>query len=132
MSDPKWEPARFAIATPNGAQIVGGHIYRGLGMYQTLPASPKGRRPPTWCLMHLASGHAIVDIKKHNDSAFDTAAQIAEMADWSFIAPDGWRNSDPDLINRIKALLVFDPGLSRFGGTDINYEIARTIAESRA
>ena len=54
-----WRPANFLVASPGGAEMAHGYTYRGLGLHIVIYGSPKGRRPPTWNLMHLGTGHSV-------------------------------------------------------------------------
>lgn len=120
-----WQPANFLIASHYGPTERAGYTYRSLGLHMMWKASPKGRRPPCWALTHLGSGHAIVFIVGHVATAFPIATEIAECSDWDFDGLDGWRNRDPEIIEKLRAVLAKYPAKSlRYGRGNANEECA--------
>jgi hypothetical protein len=100
-----WRPAKFKRADKfDGAIETSGYSYRGLGLQLSIAQSPKGRRSPVWLLIHLNSGHVICQISGIVAKALPIAAEIAECTDWSFSGLDGWNNTDPNLLSKVKNL----------------------------
>lgn len=128
-------PSSFLIACTSAAESRDGFVYRALGMWKELPASPKGRRPPRWSLTHLGSGHQVCRVHAHMRPAFEIATKFAELGDWDFDGFSGWVNRDPELKTRFTALLLsFGKRCTRqpLTAAHNDYEVARQIAEARA
>ena len=125
-----WKPGAFLIAASHGVVTVPGWHCGGLAMSCDYPASPKGRRPPRWSLTHIRTGHRVVYINAHGARAFDLATQIVQLGDWGFTSLDGWKNTDPELPNKMLALKAATGKALGFEGSgeDRNYETAREIA----
>jgi hypothetical protein len=126
-----WEPANYLVAGHFGPYSVPGYVYRGLGLHRSLEGSPKGRRPPTWTLTHLGSGHAVCRLKGTVAVVFPIGFQIAECSDWEFDGLDGWKNRDPQLPETVRKILS-DHGIewNPRGGSD--HDIAQQIVIARA
>lgn len=128
-----WKFGPYLMASIGEAAKTTGFIRSGLAMSMRIKASPKGRRPPTWSLTHLGSGHRVALIDAHPVEAFEVANAILALTDWTFDGLSGWRNQDPDLMDKLKALRSQYPkALSRTGGTPSDPDIARAIAMARA
>lgn len=102
-----WQPDTFLLAVdqPPHTKRVEGYVYRGLGIHQSSGGSPKGRRKPEWVVTHLGSGCSIASIAGDVATAFPVATKIAECGDWDFIGIDGWRNRDPEIGSKVRAIL---------------------------
>lgn len=131
-----WQPNKFLIAdswSPDRHHEVYGYTYRGLGIHMILDGSPKGRRPPTWGLKHLGSGHGVCWIKGKVSVAFVIAGEIADCGDWqAFDGLTGWANTDPELPAKLKAIMNRYPKATGRGGGNHDDEAARAIAIARA
>lgn len=129
-----WEPAKIVIAILGSGQgNRAGYIYRGLGLFMALSASPKGRRPPKWCLTHLNSGHSIAWISGFVKDAFPIASEIAECGDWDFAGLDGWRNQDPELPRKVLEIAArFPKRVEMRAGGGGDREVAAAISSARA
>ena len=90
-----WRARAFPVASKWGPLVREGRTYRGLGLYADDPGS--------WCLVHLASGHALCWLKGCELQVIALAARVAEVGDWTFVGLDGWRNCDPGLMDRAVA-----------------------------
>lgn len=102
-----WAPSKFLVSAPwreSMTREVEGYVYRGLGLTIAIKGSPKGRRPPRWTLTHLGSGHAVCNLTGHVKDAFPIATEIAECGDWSFDGLYGWKNIDPELADKFRAI----------------------------
>lgn len=127
-----WAPSTFLIAHAAGPFDVTGYVYRGLGLHMAVKASPKGRRPPKWALTHLGSGHRLVFITGAVADAFPVATEIAECGDWSFDGLYGWKNMDPELPAKFRAIVAKHPNATeREGARNANEEAARKVVEAR-
>ena len=129
-----WKPATFmrALFVYGPIKCVG-YTYRGLGLWLAMPASPKGRRPPTWFLIHLNSGHRVARIDGFVSDAFPIASEIAECADWDFNGLDGWRNQDPELPKKMSQIINRNAKRAKMrasGGSDA--DLASEISRARA
>lgn len=129
-----WEPADFLVAdswSNIGYHKVAGYSYRGLGIHMI--RSPKGRRPPTWSLCHLGSGHTVCLIDGRVAVAFAIASEIAECGDWSFDGLKGWINVDPEIPEKCKVIMAKYPKATRRAtGGNHSENSARAIALARA
>jgi hypothetical protein len=94
--------------------------------------SPKGRRPPAWNVTHVGTGLRLCIIEAHEAAAYALAGTIAAMADWGFDGPEGWRNRDPDLMEKMKALILLHPQITHCGGDPGEDRVWREIALARA
>jgi hypothetical protein len=104
-----WQPATVLTAHIPEPVPQAGYVYRSLGIWRSMRPSPKGRRPPTWCLTHLGSGHAVCNIKGKVAVAFAIAAEIADLGDWSFDGIDGWKNQFPDARTKMDEIVTKYP-----------------------
>lgn len=131
-----WQPNEFLIAdtwSPEKCHKVAGYTCRGLGIHVVIQGSPKGRRPPTWSLTHLGSGHVVVRIAGKVAEAFLIASEIAECSEWdAFDGLDGWRNTDPGLPDKVREIMTRYPKAVSRGGGWHSHEAARAIATARA
>ena len=128
-----WEPSKFLTAsTFGGPDTVYGYVYRGLGLYICMKGSPKGRRPPTWMLTHLGTGHRICMIDGTVANAFPIATEIADCGDWEFDGLKGWVNRDPELPTKFRAIIDAHSKQCRTGSGGGNEEQAVAIAMARA
>lgn len=129
-----WGPSEFLTAMATGVETRPGYVYRGLGLYLSQPGSPKGRRKPLWCLVHLGSGHAVFYIKGKVADAFPVATEVAECSDWAaFDGLAGWKNTDPELEEKVRAIYwkhVKRVAVGKGGGG--NQERAREVATRRS
>lgn len=129
-----WKSETFSRAVRGfGPVTVSGYTHKGLGLFMAIRASPKGRRPPTWHLIHLNSGHSVASIKGFVAEAFPVAYEIAECADWDFSSLDGWRNQQPDLPGLVNAIIKRHAKRAEIkagGGSDA--EVAAQILMARA
>lgn len=128
-----WEPADFLIARAVEPVTRAGYIYRGLGLHIAVRASPKGRRPPTWSLIHLGSGHRICMITGMVAKAFPVATEIAECSDWeAFDSIDGWLNTDPGIAEKVRQIVARHPNAGRGpGGDSADANAARAVLMAR-
>lgn len=129
-----WKAETFYIAAWWGAYAVAGYTYRALGLHMQIKGSPKGRRPPSWALTHLGSGHCICQIKGKVADALPIATDIAECGDWDFDGLDGWKNRDPNLPAKVITITDrYAKQVSRMGGRrEGAHEVAAEIARMRA
>ena len=122
-----WQPADFEIATPDGPQSVGGYSYKGLGLHRGVGTA--------WTLTHLNTGHSICTISGRVKIAFPIAAEIAECTDWDFDGVRGWKNRDPDMGSKVRAVLGRHKGAvfrHDDGPETMNEHVAAEIARRRA
>lgn len=64
--------------------------------------------------------------------AFDIATEIADCGDWDWEGLEGYRNKDPELLERVSGILAkHGKKVHRFGNVG-DPEGARAIAEARA
>lgn len=71
-------------------------------------------------------------IEAHETEAFRIADQIVGLTDWTFDGLDGWKNTDPDLMQKLGALLELLGRKIRCGGGMQDSEGARAIAYAKA
>lgn len=133
MSD-IWRPETFEVALPGGPTRKAGYVYRGLGIWQEMQPSPKGRRPAQWSLTHLGSGHKVCSIKGDVRTAFPVATEIAESGDWDFLSLEGWKDRFPNVHEVIGEILSRHPKIAVRGGGprhDRSHAYAQQIASNR-
>jgi hypothetical protein len=108
-------------------------VYRGLGLKMVFRASPKGRRPPMWTVYHLGTGHVVCNFNLHEGPALVLATEIAECGNWDFDGLQGWRNVDPDLPDKFRAIRAAHSEAKFLNSSGHqSEEVARAIAETRA
>jgi hypothetical protein len=133
MEEPLWRKGTFLAAQVGGATEQAGFLYRGMAMWKLFNASPKGRRPPWWSLTHCGTGHRVCVIKAHMVEAFDIATEIAECGEWDFDSLNGWRDRDPELMDKVRAVLArHGDKCARGTGQEGNEDVAREVAMARA
>lgn len=129
----KWKPGYYLIAYGDFTTEIYGRTNAGLGITMSVRPSPAGVRPAEWSLTHLGSGHRVCIIAAAEVEAFAIADDIAGAGDWSFDGLFGWQNRDPELMDRLGAILVrHGKCLSRAGSGQANENAARLIVEARA
>lgn len=131
MSEKVWKPDRFLVAHSYGLQEVNGYSYRGLGLSLLISGSPKGRRKPQWMLIHLGTGHTVTNIVGTAAEAFPVAYEIAHLGDWGFDSLTGWRDRDPEIMERLLAFVKTHPECHRKASCH-NEEVAIAVATARA
>ncbi len=103
-----WTLQKFLTATPDGVKEVDGYVYKGLGV--TLSVAGNGLLPPLWRITHLGSGHPLAHIKAPQERAVEVATELAECADWDFMGLYGWKNRDPQIVQKVDAIKAKYPG----------------------
>ena len=132
-----WKPEAFNIAVVYGdvwkIEPRAGYTYRGLGIYQTVAPSPKGRRPAKWSLTHLNTGHCIAELAGSVAAVFPIATEIAEAGDWDFLSLEGYKDRFPDAGKVVMKIIARHGKLvSRSKSTGAsNREAAMQIASNR-
>lgn len=128
-----WKPEEFLTASPWGPSPTSGYVYKGLGLAVAIEGSPKGRRPTTWTLTHLGTGHAVCRIDGDVKTAFPIATEIAECGEWDFDSLSGWRDRDPEIPKKVAAIMErHGKRCNRSNGGFQSEETARAIAMARA
>lgn len=129
-----WKAQGFLVADiwNEKPRRVAGYVYRGLGLQLLIKASPKGRRPPTWGLTHLGSGHTVCMITGHVATAFPIAFEIAQCGDWDFDGLNGWINRDPELPKKVRSILDKHLKVIKIGAGGSSDAAARAVAMARA
>ena len=111
MTD-NWKPDIFEIATPSGPQRKNGYTYRSLGLFLWRTASPKGKQPATWSLIHLGTGHRLANLNGDAATVFPVATEIAEAGEWDFLSLKGWPDRFPDAPDRLGAIIARYPEIA--------------------
>ena len=134
-----WQPATFKVAFSLGAQEREGLEYRGLGLFKLTDGSPKGRRPTTWSLTHLNTGHRVDTLRGDQTTVLRVATEIAEAGDWDFLSLEGWKDRFPDAYERICAIRTANPKITDpppskkiEGYEDWQRKIAQEISSARS
>ena len=128
----RWVFGKFLNATVYSVEQSDGYLYKGLALRLFSGGSPKGRRPPTWKLIHIGSGHGIAVIKATHSEAQVIACQLADNADWTFSGLRGYKNTEPDLPEIVTAWKTKHAKNLSFFGRYSNEETASSIAASIA
>lgn len=129
-----WKAETFEIALLSGPHAIAGYTYRGLGLHFVSKASPKGRRPVRWALIHLGTGHCMAYLDGDVITAFPVATEIAEAGDWDFLSLQGWKDKFPDGREKLEEVCARHPKiatmtLSGKGGSHL--AVAQQIAANR-
>jgi hypothetical protein len=129
-----WRPAKFFRAIPGKDPIEAwGYEWRGLVLRHTGWATP--RTQTRWSLVHIGSGGTIAHFAGNVATVFPVATAIAQCSDFTlFDLPDGWRQTDPDLAQKIAAIFEAHPEAypdSSFAAPTISDEDARAVIEAR-
>ena len=99
-----WSSTTFLISLPSGPAFVSGYTHRGIGMHHDGWRRP--RKLTEWTVTHLGSGAIVARLRGDVFTVFPIATAIAECSDWTlFDMPDGWRQTDPDLRAKVRAIL---------------------------
>ncbi len=105
-------------------------LYRGVALFEVYPQSRA--QPPQWSLSHVNTGYCICMIHAVRPIAITIATPIAEMADWSFDSVDGWKNTQPDLIERLQPVLDRWKPTVTYGGGPKYEEIKGALSQRHA
>lgn len=105
-----WRPARFKIGGPVIYEVAGWEL-NGLGL--DLRTCWRGRHvrkdgtrlvSTTWMTTHLNTGHSVRVFRGEPcELVFRAATDLALLADWTFQGLEGWRNTDPDIQDKLEA-----------------------------
>jgi hypothetical protein len=98
--------------------------------FRPINRSQNGSAAPTWEVVHLATGHAIIEVVGGLRAAQGAAEGLLALGDWTFTSIDGWRNGDPDLVGRVRAWVSGRPDLQLAGGTPRLETVALEIGRS--
>jgi hypothetical protein len=88
-----WEPAIILQAKEKSIEKFPGYICDNVGMYKT---------ENSWFMVHISSGHVIFKFFNDQTRAFYLAEKLMKDTDWTFDGVDGWRNRDPELLNKLQ------------------------------
>lgn len=129
-----WTPACFFRAVPSGAPVEErGYLYRGLALKHHGWAMPRSRT--RWTLIHIGSGSAVMCFVGSVSTVMPVAGEIAECTDWTlFDLPDGWKQTDPELPAKVKAICEAHPEACpelESDGRQVSAEDARAVIEAR-
>jgi hypothetical protein len=93
-----WKKASFKISTAQGIVTVSGWINAAgeLGVH----ASARGR----YNITHLNTGLMAGESLGNARDALDLAAKFERAGDWGFSSIHGWKQMDPDLPYKLKAI----------------------------
>jgi hypothetical protein len=131
MTTELWKSAPFFIATKEGVVSREGKIYNGLGYDLRQPVGTSLAVDSIWAVTHLGTGHAICHIEGTEPEIAVIATEFAQAGNWNFASLDGWKNVDPDLLEKIKTILKkHHVSVFRYG-TGTLEEAAQQIAEAR-
>jgi hypothetical protein len=135
-----WKPDRYEIAAPvGGVELVDGLSYRGLGLHLNSATKAKYVRKDgtrrvywSWAVTHLNTGHMVrgfYDVPIAD--VFAAATDLAMITDWTFDGLQGWRNTDPEVPDKLQAWHKRHQLGARQGGMGGNDDIAREIGMKR-
>ena len=103
-----WTPATFWTAMSHGPDLRSGYTLLGLGLHHDGRA-PR-RQNTHWTLTHIGSGAAVCRMQGTVAMVMPVAADMARCGDWTlFDLPDGWQQTDPDLLPKVTAILEAHP-----------------------
>lgn len=121
-----WRMAPVHISQDLGITAALGLTYRGIGLYFD-------REAENFDVLHLGSGHRLASIRGRDRAlAKELAGQIADLGDWTFDGLDGWRNSDPQIIDRLRALMAKHPDEIIQHPANQSPQGAQRVAQERA
>lgn len=106
---------RWIVDTFHACQMTGiimptrGWVLNGLGLYKTDEGF--------WWLVHINSGQGVVRLgvdpengPNHLFEILGIADEVVDATNWTFEAPDGWKNHDPALPAKLNAIAAKFPG----------------------
>lgn len=118
MSRDTWAPGTFWIATSSGPDTRSGYILHGVGLSHDGWAPL--RQNTFWSLTHLGSGAAICRMMGTVAMVMPVAAEIAACGDWTlFDLPEGWSQTDPGLLEKMRAVLKKHPRIAMLVSADV-------------
>lgn len=109
MSGEGWEWGSFRLAMVGAVPVERhGYLYGGLAlMHEGLSWLPSETR---WTLVHVGSGLGICTFIGSVETVFPVGTAIARCSDWTlFDMPSGWKQTDPELPQKVVALLTANP-----------------------
>ena len=122
-----WKAEEFLNALRGmGPVSIAGYTHAGLGIYLG---------GASWSLIHLGSGHRVCRLKGTLERAALLGCEVAALTDWTFLGLDGWRNTDPDLKDKLTAWAATHPREVEFmtsGRAEGDDAMANEIARARA
>ena len=126
-----WNPQSVIIASPSGPYKVEAYVHRGLALRHHGWATPRSQT--LWSLVHIGSGATVVLMRGSVTTVMPVGFAIAECGDWTlFDLPTGWRQTDPELFDRVGVILIAHPEVfPHFPETDVTEEEARAAIEMR-
>lgn len=127
-----WVPSEFLSARFGYVDTEYGWVCGGLAITPLWKGSPKGRRPPAWTMTHCGSGHRVCIIEAHDGFAFKIADRVLALTDWTFDGLEGWKNTDPELMDKFATLAASLGKSVHCGGACGSHELACEIAIARA
>jgi hypothetical protein len=84
-------------------------------------------------LIHVGSGGAVANFVGTVSTVMPVAHEIAECGDWTlFDMPGGWKQTDPDLMNKRDAIIEAHPEARGFADIpgSLPAEAARAVIEA--
>lgn len=130
-----WQPASFLVAmmAQDEPTLIAGYTYRGLGLslnYKTKARRPKKDGTRTmrefWTLTHVGSGHRVCGFEGNVAAVFPLAWEVANLGDWDFDGLYGWKNRDPELMQKFREWAAKN-GIKR-GNNKSSEDMARAVA----
>ena len=121
----KWKKATVWVGFLAGPERRDGYEYRGLALF---------RWRDHWSLTHVGSGLKVTALFGPLQAAKHAGAVIAECANWDWSGPDGYKNVEPTLKEKLtRACAGLNIQGPRFKGTsDDARAVAQEIARLRA
>ncbi len=118
----KWQKTTMWIAFTTGPEKKDGWEYKGLGLFKV------GRK---YSLTHLGTGMRAALLPAPIAEAKRIGAIIAECADWDWSGPDGYKNVEPDIREKLRVCLDA-LGIERPMSTNATREDKRAAAQEIA
>lgn len=106
---PLWKEERFYLATPHGPSLTDAYsyTYKGLGLHLAMQGAGTGKRArkPIWTLTHINTGLSVGYYHGSLSTAAEMGTEVAELLDWSFMGPDGWKNVEPEIKAKLQSVI---------------------------
>lgn len=126
-----WKRETFKVAADEGTVSVDGITCGGLGLYIKRNISHVLGPLPIVQVVHLNTGHALLNIKAHWETACTIATKMLELTDWDFDGVHGYQNRDPELPAKFEAFVRDGGGLVEIPANTEDEGQARKIGRER-
>lgn len=83
-----------------------------------------------WWIVHLKSGYRVLRMEGEARDVMPLATEVAEITDWSFDGPTGWRKTDPELAGKLAMVWAKNPVLIPWNMEGPPFDAVRAIRQA--